>query len=381
MANNRIQVKRTSVSGRLPNTTNVANSSYIAAGELALNLTDGILYSSNGSSIIPIGANNVNINVSGNLTVTSVIANGSLGTSNQVLTSNGTGVYWSTPVGGGGGGTGAIFEFITNQFTGNGSANTYALSQSTTTNNALVFINGVEQVPNSAYTISGSTLTFASNISNGSVVEVRIPTFGTYSGSISEFQTYVFTASNNQTTFSGADNNSKTLSYTAGYITVYLNGVKLVDTVDYSANNGTSVVLTSGAANADVLEVVSQAMLTIDQDTSNTYLIGNTYLYSANNLTTTSATLQNLDSFAANTYRSASYFVQVTDNTNGQYHAQNITLIHDGANVNIVEFGAIYTANSLATFDATISSGIVYLQVNPVTANSTIRVARTAMVV
>lgn len=380
MANNRIQVKRTSVSGRLPNTTNVANSSYIAAGELALNLTDGILYSSNGSSIIPIGANNVNLNVSGNLTVTSVVANGSLGTANQVLTSNGSGVYWTTPVAGGGG-SGATFQFVTNQFTGNGSVNTYSLSQSTTTNNALVFINGVEQVPNSAYTVSGSTLTFASNISNGSVVEVRIPTFGTYSGSIAEFQTYVFTASNNQTTFTGVDNNSKTLSYTAGYITVFLNGVKLVDTVDYSANNGTSVVLASGAANNDVLEVVSQAMLTIDQDTSTTYLVGNTYLYSANNLTTTSATLQNLDAFNANTYRSASYFVQVTDNTNGQYHAQNITLIHDGANVNIVEFGAIYTVNSLATFDATISSGIVYLQVNPVTANSTIRVARTAMVV
>ena len=57
---NKIQVKRTSIPGRTPNTTNSSNSQYIDSGEFALNLADGILYSSNGS-IIPIGANNVNV--------------------------------------------------------------------------------------------------------------------------------------------------------------------------------------------------------------------------------------------------------------------------------------------------------------------------------
>jgi len=98
MANNRIQVKRTTISGRQPNTTNSGNSSYIAAGELALNLTDGILYSSNGSSIIPVGANVVNLNVTGGLK-----ANGSYGLPTQVLSSNGNGIYWDTVSGGGGG--------------------------------------------------------------------------------------------------------------------------------------------------------------------------------------------------------------------------------------------------------------------------------------
>lgn len=51
-----IQVKRTTVSGRTPNTTNVANSQYITDGELAINLPDGVLYSSNGSALIEIGA-------------------------------------------------------------------------------------------------------------------------------------------------------------------------------------------------------------------------------------------------------------------------------------------------------------------------------------
>jgi len=46
MANNTIQVKRSSTAGRQPNTTNSANSQYINAGEFALNMTDQILYTS-----------------------------------------------------------------------------------------------------------------------------------------------------------------------------------------------------------------------------------------------------------------------------------------------------------------------------------------------
>jgi hypothetical protein len=64
MANNLIQVKRTSISGRAANTTTLPN-----PGELALNMTDGILYSTNGSVVFEIGANNTNTQVTGTITV------------------------------------------------------------------------------------------------------------------------------------------------------------------------------------------------------------------------------------------------------------------------------------------------------------------------
>ena len=108
MANNRIQVKRTSTSGRTPNTTNSGNSQYIAAGEFALNMADGILYTSNGSASIEIGANNTNQNVTGNLTVKAIIANNSIGAAGQTLTSNGSAVYWAT-----GGGSGTVTQVDT----------------------------------------------------------------------------------------------------------------------------------------------------------------------------------------------------------------------------------------------------------------------------
>lgn len=69
MANNLFQVKRTSVSGRTPNTTDPSNSQYIAAGELALNMPDGILYTSNGSTLLPVGANIVNQRITNSLII------------------------------------------------------------------------------------------------------------------------------------------------------------------------------------------------------------------------------------------------------------------------------------------------------------------------
>ena len=96
MANNKIYVKRTSTSGRTPNTTNSGNSQYINAGELALNLTDGILYSSNGSSLIEVGANNTNVNVSGTLTTYALKAGGSIGSAGQILVSNGSSINWES---------------------------------------------------------------------------------------------------------------------------------------------------------------------------------------------------------------------------------------------------------------------------------------------
>ena len=56
-----------------------------------------------------------------------------------------------------------------------------------------------------------------------------------------------FVCTSNQTTF--------TISYTVGELMVFLNGILLDNGVDYTATNGTSVVLTNGAVADDVLTV------------------------------------------------------------------------------------------------------------------------------
>ena len=66
---------------------------------------------------------------------------------------------------------------------------------------------------------------------------------------------FLYTATNNQTTFSGNDKKGNSLAYTADRIFVHLNGVLLNDSDDYTASNGTSVVLTTGATTNDELRV------------------------------------------------------------------------------------------------------------------------------
>jgi hypothetical protein len=75
--------------------------------------------------------------------------------------------------------------------------------------------------------------------------------------------TYLFNATASQTTFSGADANGLTLAYTVGAEQVYLNGVLQVRGSDYTATNGTSIVLTSGALVSDVLNVIAYSAMTI----------------------------------------------------------------------------------------------------------------------
>ena len=68
---------------------------------------------------------------------------------------------------------------------------------------------------------------------------------------------FKYTASANQTTFTGIDDNGNTLAYDAGFIDVYLNGVKLVNGTDVTVTSGTSVVLAAGATQADLIDIVA----------------------------------------------------------------------------------------------------------------------------
>ena len=68
---------------------------------------------------------------------------------------------------------------------------------------------------------------------------------------------YQFTATAGQSTFTGSDDNSETLSYTAGAIQVFLNGIFLDSAVDYTATNGTSIVLSETVDANDYLQVVA----------------------------------------------------------------------------------------------------------------------------
>jgi hypothetical protein len=79
--------------------------------------------------------------------------------------------------------------------------------------------------------------------------------------------TYEYVATAGQTTFSGADANALTLSYIAGGLIVSLNGVVLKPGDDYTATNGTSIVLSVAASLNDELNAYAFSSFNI----ANTY--------------------------------------------------------------------------------------------------------------
>jgi hypothetical protein len=83
---------------------------------------------------------------------------------------------------------------------------------------------------------------------------------GTEWGSISstaDIYRFRFTASGGETSLSGTDANGLTLNYIAGKEQVYLNGVLLARTSDYTATDGTSIASLAALAAGDIVEIIT----------------------------------------------------------------------------------------------------------------------------
>jgi hypothetical protein len=355
MANNTIQLKRSSVAGKQPNT------STLAVGELALNLTDQKLYSSNGTGVFEPAGNvsslyvgnssvyttlnstsfsgtsnnatnafgktesNLNVNnaltsnnssylggalaaayvqntdsrtlsgnlvfsganntVTGNLTISTtgdlifvanagIYANGSLGTANQVLTSNGTGVYWSTVSSGGSGGT-----ISQQQYTGDGTTTIFTFTGGYSSGKLQVYLNGVLLRNGTEVDVtSGSTFTITPAPANGSLIDAiafsNISSNGTN------------TVVSQQFTANGAANS---FTITGGYIPsniqVYLNGVKQIPGTDVVITSGNTVNFAVTPANTYIVDVYGyQNAVTL---TSNTLAVSGSITVNGASVATT----------------------------------------------------------------------------------------------
>lgn len=96
---------------------------------------------------------------------------------------------------------------------------------------------------------------------------------------------------------------------------------------------------------------------------------------------TAGTTLQNADTFAVATYRSAKYVISITDPTNSDYQVTEILLLHDGTTTYTTEYATIVSDGTLATFSSDISAGSVRLRVTPAFNPLQINIARTLVAV
>jgi len=84
------------------------------------------------------------------------------------------------------------------------------------------------------------------------------------------FTRFYYTATSGQTIFSGADDNTNTLAYTAPNVIVTINGIILEHGTDYTATDGSSVTLASGATTGDEVNILVIQAFTVADTVSKT---------------------------------------------------------------------------------------------------------------
>jgi len=154
---------------------------------------------------------------------------------------------------------------------------------------------------------------------------------------------FTYTATAGQTTFTGADDSNNTLAYDAGFIDIYMNGVKLAP-ADYTATSGTSVVLASGAALNDVLEMIAYGTFTLSNQSINDMTDVSTSGVANNNLLAYNSTNSQFEPVSS---------INFGDNDKAIFGAGNdLQIYHDGGNSLIQDAGTgdlILKSNGAAT--------------------------------
>lgn len=138
--------------------------------------------------------------------------------------------------------SGAAHNFTS--FTATANQTTFTVNY--TVGNILVFMNGAKLNSADFTATNGTSVVLASGATAGDIVEVV-----EYGGASANYSTTSFTATANQTAFSG--------SYNVNKSAVYLNGVLLLPTTDYSIS-ASAVTLASGASLGDILQVQQYAI-------------------------------------------------------------------------------------------------------------------------
>jgi hypothetical protein len=137
-------------------------------------------------------------------------------------------------------------------------------------------VTGTAPVVSSGGATPAISMPVATSTVSGYLSSTDWNTFNNKSNVTTSYTRTSFTATASQTTF--------TVTYTVGYIEVFLNGV-LLNGADYTATNGTTVVLSIGAASGDIIE-------TIAYNTSAVYVPTIGTITSASTITPVSANAQ-----------------------------------------------------------------------------------------
>jgi len=262
-----------------------------------------------GAMILPIGTTSQRPGITGNVDVRGMMRfNSSL---NIIEYYDGT--EWQSTQG--------AFTVITSEsLTGDGTTTEFALANSSTTSATMIAINGVLQIPVTSYSITGTTLTFTEPPEVSDIIDVR-----------SLVSTSTVTS--------------------------------IIDAYTEILATTSAVIISTGTSSSIprlVIDNTGAATFTNDVKVGGSLIIDRVVHNETGTAVPLSATPVVVDSFAASSYSSAKYLVQIKQgSTNVQI--MEALLVHDGVNAYITTYGNVNTAGNMGTLTANIVSGDVNL--------------------
>jgi hypothetical protein len=233
------------------------------------------------------------------------------------------GSTWQSP----GGSTSTVITSY--PFTGTGSQTTFTLGTSATTASVMVSINGVVQIPVTAYSVSGTTLTFTEAPASTDVIDARV--------------------------ISAASSITNIADGGSGYNNI-------------AASAGTGIIISTGITSS-----VQQYII----DTN-----GGFATYSPNVTVASSGTATAVDNLYANTYSSAEYTITATIQNSQVREITKVLMVHSsspsgGGAATALQYSNVCTAgNSLVAFSAQMTGNIAQLTATTTNANTILRIKR-----
>jgi len=269
------------------------------------------------------------------------------------------------------------------------------------TNGQQLYYQGVKKFQTKSTGIEVTGLTDTDTLTTGNTILTGTVSAGSTTGADGQYListgvgvswTTLPTARTTSTQTAIEDQTSFNFNYNVGFVDVFYNGVKLANT-EFTATNGTSVVLNDVAYAGDLVEFVSYNTAASgggggggasslnelsDVTITGTPVVGETLTHNGTKFvndytatTTTTATTQtSILSLDLSVYRSVEYQIQVTEGS--KYHTTKILAIHNGTAASHNEYGTLNIGASTATFDVDISGSNLRLLATPASSNSTV---------
>jgi hypothetical protein len=165
-----------------------------------------------------------------------------------------------------------------------------------------LYLNGL-LLPRADFTHNSTQVDLLVAADSDDILEVIKFTGNDTGATVFQQRHYIYTATSGQTVFTGSDDNNATLSYTQGRINVYLNGLLLLDSADYTQSvDGDTVTFTTGVTAGHVVNIqtlsgntgafapLEQKLYEFTADSAQTVFTGSddngaTLAYSANKVT------------------------------------------------------------------------------------------------